>query len=166
MADSFEITMETKEVEKLISNLLKRIKNPKKLMKTLERWVHAQTMLMFRGKRPDNTAVRGMKWPKLAKSTIKQKKARVARGVGIVANRPMVDTGKLRDSLKVLKRSHKGFVYGTKVKSKKGFHYPGYWNNSKFVFLFFNKIDFAQISRMTVDFLNDRLERFSKYKTG
>ena len=162
MADGLTIEMETKEVESLIKSLLRKVNNPSRLMKTFERWIHAQTMKMFRGRRPDKTAIRGVKWPALKESTVKQKKALVKRGKAIVADRPMVRTGKLRDSLKILERTRKGFLYGTRI-MKKGFAYPGHWNTNKFPWLFLRKQDYAQMAKATTDYLKDRLKNYKEY---
>ena len=161
--DTFEIIMETKEVEGMLKRLLSRVENPRRLIETLKKWVHSQTMLMFRGRRPDNSIVRGVKWPKLKPETVKHKKALVKRGKAIVADRPMVRTGRMRDSLKVLSSDGKGFVYGTNTKSKKGFPYPGHWNTKKFPWLFLTKKDYAQLTKATIDYLNGHLKSFKTY---
>lgn len=163
MADSISIEIETKEVEAMLTRLLKKVERPAVLLKNIERLVHALTMKMFRGRRPDTAPVRGVKWPKLKESTLKAKRAKVKRGKSIVAARPMVDTGKTRDTLKVLNRDSKGFTYGTRTKSNRGYPYPGHWNKSKFPFLFFTKTDFAQLSRMTVDYLDGVMKSFKNY---
>jgi len=165
MADTFTIEMETKEVETLIARLLKKVNNPGELMRTLERWLHAQTMKMFRGRRPDKAVIRGVKWDPLKPSTVKQKKALVKRGKAIVADRPMVRTGKLRDSLKVLERSKKGFEYGTRINNK-GFSYGGHWNASKFPWLFLKKQDYAQMAKATTDYLSGILKNYKRYTRG
>lgn len=164
--DSLDIHIETKEVETMLQGLLGKVERPKILLKNVQRYVHAQTTKMFRGRRPDTSGVRGVKWPKLKASTIKAKRAKVARGKGLVAARPMVDTGKTRDTLKVLESNKKGFVYGTKTKSKKGFAYPGHHNKGKFPFIFLTKTDFAQITKMTVDYLNSVMKTFKSYTKG
>lgn len=164
-SDGLDVSLETKEVEKLISILLHRVENPGVLMKTLQRWIKAQTMKMFRGRRPDTTVIRGVKWPKLAKSTLKQKKNAVSKGKAIVAARPMILTGTTRDSLKILKTAKRGFLFGTRVKSNKGFPYPGHHNSNKFPFIFLNKNDFAQMTRATVDYLNGKIKNFKHYTT-
>jgi hypothetical protein len=154
---------DTKQVERMMNDLLKKVRQPKKLMSSVERYVAAMTVKMFRGPRPDTVGVRGVKWPKLADSTIKQKRALVKRGKAIVADRPMVRTGMTRDSLKVLSREEKGFLYGTNIKSKKGFPYPGYHNQTKFPWLFLRKHDFAQMTKMIVDFLEGKMSAFKNY---
>lgn len=163
MADGLSVEIETKEVEAMLHRLLVKVEKPKELMKNLQRLVHALTMKMFRGKRPDTAPVRGVKWPKLKESTLKAKRAKVKRGKSLVAARPMVDTGKTRDTLKVLEDKGDGFVYGTRTKSNKGFAYPGFHNKGRFPFLFLTKQDFAQIQSMTVDFLEDKMQNFKKY---
>jgi len=165
MADGISITAETKEVEAMIFRLAKKVENPATAMKTVQRWIKAQTMKMFRGRRPDTSGVRGVKWPKLAPSTIKQKKALVARGKALVAHRPMVRTGDLRDSIKVLEKTKTGFLFGSRKKSKKGFPYPGHHNASKFPWLFLTKQDYVQVSRIFTDYLKDQLKNFKNYTT-
>jgi phage gpG-like protein len=164
MKPAIDISFETEEAQKNISNLIGRVENPKPLLNLLQRWLHAQTIKMFIGRRPDNTIVRGVKWPKLKPSTIKNKKNRVKRGKSIVASRPMVDTGKLMGSLKVLSKNKNGFVYGTNAKSKKGFNYPGHWNASRFPWLFLTKNDYNQMVKATIDFLNNKLKTFKNYQ--
>jgi len=158
------ITMDDREVQRMLGRLLNKIERPAPLMKQIQRYVNAVTMKMFRGKRPDNSEVRGVKWGKLSPMTIKNKKAAGKRGViaaGASPNRPLVRTGKMRDSLRVLESSSNGFVYGTKIKSKKGFPYPAAHNvGGKKTgrpparpWLFLSRDDFRQIVSMTVDFL-------------
>ncbi len=162
MTDGLTIEMETREVEAMIQQLLNKVERPKKLLKNSQRWLHAMTMKMFRGRRPDNTMVRNVKWPKLAPSTIKAKQAKVKRGKAI-GLRPMIETGKGRDSIKVLQESPTGYTYGTRIKSKKGYSYMGHHNQRKFPWLFLKKQDYAQLQRMTVDYLNDVMKGFKAY---
>jgi len=158
------IELETKEVQSMLNKLLRKVENPKKLMRNVQRWLHYLTMKMFRGRRPDTTGVRGVRWPQLSMSTIKSKRAKVKRGRSIVAARPMVDTGELRDSLKVLSEDTKGgFVYGSRKKSKGGFSYGGYHNAGKFPWLFIKRREYAQIQSMVVDFLEDKMRNFKTY---
>lgn len=164
MADGITIEFESKDVEKLLTKILKRVSNPRPLMKTLERYVHAQTMLMFRGRRPDTTGVRGQRWPKLKKSTIQQKLAMQKNGKAIASKRPLVRTGEMRDSLKVLVRSQKGFVYGSKTISQKGFPYPGIHQVGTKdgrlparKWLFLTKQDLSQMIKTTIDYIKGRL---------
>jgi len=169
----FDITVDDRQVQKMIGNLLNKVERPKPLMSKIERYVNAITFQMFDGKRPDTSGVRGVKWKKLAPSTIKQKKALAKRGglaSGTAPRRPLVRTGKMRDSLKVLKRSDRGFEYGTRLKSKKGFPYPGVHNAGgkngrppQRPWIFLTRDDFAQIASMTVDFLEDVRKSFRKY---
>ena len=164
MADGLSIDIETKEVEVMLSRLLKKVEKPKELMKTLERVVMALTKNMFTATpRPDTKGRRSVKWPKLKQSTINAKKARVKGGKSLVAARPMVDTGALRDSIKVLDRNNKGFVIGTKEKSDKNFNYPGFHNKGRFPMFFLSKQDFTMFQQATVDFLNGVLKNFKSY---
>ena len=156
VADGMSIHLETREVNEMINKLLNKVERPKPLLKKVQRFIHYLTMKMFRGVRPDTRGVRGVKWPKLAKSTIKAKKAKVASGKAIASHRPMVETGYLRDSIKVLGQTDKGFLYGSRAKSKGGFSYGGHHNKGRFPWLFLRKDDFLQIQQMTVDYLTDK----------
>jgi hypothetical protein len=67
----------------------------------------------------------------------------------------------MRDSLTVLKTTDRGFVYGTNIKSNKGFSYPGFHNSKggrKFLFL--TKEDFAQMIQIVIDYLKDLKSNF------
>ena len=156
MADGITIEFEDEEVERLLSTILKRVKNPGKLMRNIERYVKAVTMKMFRGARPDTKGVRGQIWKKLAPSTIASKAQKRKNGKSIAVHRPLVETGKLRDSLRVLRRSKLGFIFGTRVRSKDNFPYPGMHqvggrNLPKRKFLFLTNQDLQQIVKMTID---------------
>jgi phage gpG-like protein len=164
MADSASIEFDTREVEKMTTELLRKVQHPQKLLRLLERVVNAVTKKMFRGRRPDNAVVRGVKWQKLKTSTIKSKRARKKSGKTI-AIRPMVDSGELRDSLKILSHGKTGFIYGTRKKSKRGFDYPAH-QAKRFPWLFLTKKDFLQFERATIDFLNDSLKNYKTYVTG
>ncbi len=166
MADGLQIQADTAQVEQMVQGLLNKVERPKPLLKLMQRWMLAVTMKMFRGRRPDTAPVRGVKWPKLKESTIKAKKARVKRGKSVVAARPMVDTAKLRDSIKVLEEGRKGFLFGSRVRSDKNFPYPAHHNAGKFPWLFLTKKDFDQITKMTVDFLKDNLKSSRFYTKG
>ena len=168
--DSLSIEIETKEVEAMLQGYLRKLKNPKKLMKVLKRVVLALTRNMFTASpRPDTKGRRGVKWPKLKQSTINRRKAILANPkskiklAGKATSRPMVMTGKLRDSIKVLEENKNGFVIGTKEKTKKGFAYPGHHNKGRFPFLFLSKQDFVMFQSATIDFLQDRLKGFKSY---
>jgi len=170
MPDGITITFEKKEAERLINKLLKRVKNPRKLVKTWKKYVAAVTFQMFKGRRPDTSPRRGVKWPKLAKSTLKQKAALRKRGKAIEIQRPLVRTGDMRDSLKVLKETNKGFVYGTRIKSRKGFSYAGVHNVGGKMgrppmrkWLFLSDHDWRQIVKMAIDYLNGNLKAHRSY---
>jgi len=162
VSNGLSMQLESKEVESLIKTLLDRVERPKKLLDKVEKYVKAVTMQMLKGSRPDTKGRRGIKWPKLKKSTVKQKKALVASGNAIVAARPMVRTGKMRDSIKTLSRSAKGFLFGTRIKSK-DFAYPGFHNKGRFPWLFLTQKDYAQISKMVTDHLKGELKRHTHY---
>ena len=168
MADGITITYEKKEAEALINRLLKRVQRPKELISTWERYVHAATMQMFRGRRPDTSGVRGERWPKLAEKTRWQKAALRKRGMAIETDRPLVRTGEMRDSLKVLSRTEKGFVYGTRLRSKKNYPYPGIHNVGgenlpPRRWLFLNDHDWRQIVKMAIDYLKGELKAYRSY---
>ncbi len=168
--DSLDIHIETKEVETMLQGLLKKVENPKKLMKLLRRVTLALTMNMFTATpRPDTKGRRGVKWPKLKQRTINRRKAILANPkskiklAGKATSRPMVMTGKLRDSIKVLEENKRGFAIGTREKTKKGFAYPGYHNKGRFPFLFLSKQDLVMFQSATIDFLQDNLKSFKNY---
>jgi len=164
--NAIDINLDTRHVEKELEKLLNKVERPKKLVNIFSRYINAVTMQMFRGRRPDVGGRRGVKWPRLAKSTVEQKKLLKRKGKltgGAAPRRPMVTTGAFRDSLKVLEKSDKGLVYGTRIKSKKGFNYPAFHNAGKFPSIFLNKKDLAQGVKMTVDFLSDKLKPFKNY---
>jgi len=168
MADGITITFEDKEVESMIIKLLKKVKNPKALMRQVEKYVHAVTMQMFRGTRPDTKGKRGQVWEKLKPETIKQKAALKKRGLAIEIHRPLVRKGDARDSLKVLESHKKGFTYGTKIKSKKGFPYMGAHQvgdakNPKRISIFLRNHDLRQIIKMTVDYLKGLEVKYKSY---
>jgi phage gpG-like protein len=170
MADGVSIEWETKEVQDMMQRLLNKVERPKPLLKNMQRMIRALTKKMFVGRRPDTSGVRGVKWPRLQKSTIDRKKQLKKKGRlhgGAAPARPMVEQGTMRDSVKVLEENPLGFVFGTRVKSKKGFPYPGYHNANKFSWLFLSKgTDFAQLSIMTKDYLDNQMKRFSAYVKG
>lgn len=156
MADGITIDFDNKDVERLLNKYLRNLRNSSALITRMGRYVHAMTMKMFRGRRPDTVGVRGQKWPKLAKSTLKSKLAAQKRGAAITSKRPLVYSGELRDSLKVLRKTKNGFEYGTNVKSRKGFPYPGIHqtggkNLPQRKFLFLTRKDLQQMVKMTID---------------
>lgn len=159
---AIDVVFETKEVEKMIEQQLSQVKKPRELILAISKWIDYMTKKFFFGRRPDNVSVRGVRWPKLKQSTIDNKKNLVKRGKAIVAERPMVSTGAFRDSIKVLEKNKKGFLFGTRKKSK-GFNYPGYHNSTKFPWLFISKKEYDIISEMTVDFIKKQLRNFRFY---
>lgn len=169
MADGITIEFESKDVERLLSKILFKVKKPARLMRQLQRYVNAVTRQMFRGRRPDNGGVRGQKWAKLKKSTIEQKAALRKKGRAIQIHRPLVRTGRMRDSLRVLRKQLKGFVYGTGVR-KKGFPYPGIHqvgsektNLPARKWLFLTRKDLRQMIKMATDHIRGRLRGHNKY---
>ena len=170
VADGLSITYDSTEHDKLIAKLLARVQRPKRLINAIARYTNAITMQMFRGRRADTVGKRGQKWPKLAKSTIEQKRALKRKGRAIQVHRPLVRTGKLRDSLKVIERKEKGFVYGTRARSAKGALYGGIHNKGgkrgrppQRKWLFFTRHDTRQMVKMIVDYLENKLKRYNRY---
>jgi len=160
------IKFEHKNALRVIEKQLQLLNYPKKLIRILERYIHAVTMQMFRGQRPDTGGRRDVKWPKLADSTITQKILMHRNGTlsgGATPSRPMVRTGRLRDSLKILNRTKNGFIYGTRILSKNGFSYPGYHNVNKFPWLFINNKDIAQFAKIVRDYLRNNLKTVNGY---
>ena len=173
MADGITIKFEDAEIESLVKRLLRRVKNPMKLMKEVKQYVHAVTMQMFASgeTRPDTKMKRGQLWAKLKPKTIQQKANLYKLGKAIEIHRPLVRTGEARDSLKVLEDHPKGFVYGTKVKSKDGFPYMGVHQKGagkipqrKSIFL--NEHNLRQIIKMTVDYLKGIEVQYKAYTKG
>ncbi len=161
------IHMESEDMNRKIKELLDRVERPRKLLNVAARLFHAFTMKMFRGRRPDTSGVRGVKWPHLAKSTIASKKNLKKHGKlapGVSPFRPMVMFAKLRDHLKIQSKGAKGFTYGTNVKSKEGFDYPAHHNFGKFLFLFIGGLYHAQMIKATLDYLSGVLKTHSQYK--
>ena len=170
MAEGFTVEFDTREAERMLSSLLDRVNRPKRLMQAMSRYVNSVTFQMFSGRRADTSGKRGVKWPPLSQETIMAKRAALARGAAIEEDRPLVRTGKMRDSLKVLERADKGFVYGTRLRSKKGFSYPAIHNTGgsgskppQRPWLFLTPHDFAQMAKMTKDYLENRLQGFTSY---
>lgn len=163
-------SFEDEEVRKMLNGYVKRVRNPKPLLKTLEKYVHAVTMKMFRSGSPraDHSAVRGVKWPRLAESTINQKAALMKRGLAVEISRPLVRTGKMRGSIKVLKEfdteSRAGFEYGTDMRSKKGYPFPAAHNVGmgnrppKRWWLFLTGQDLRQMVKSTIDHVQGQLK--------
>ena len=153
-----QFKIDSKEVEKMLNMFMSKVKNPKPLMKVVQRYVKAVTMKMFSGPRPDTSEVRGVKWPELADKTRWAKAAAKKRGKAIEITRPLVRTGAMRDSIKVLREDEQGgFVYGTTVRSKKGFLYPGIHNTGgnpnppQRKWLFLTGLDLRQLTRFAID---------------
>ena len=44
--------------------------------------------------------------------------------------------------------------------------YPGFHNTGKFPFIFLTKTDYAQIQKMTVDYLDGVMKSFKSYKSA
>jgi len=148
-----EIKLKTKVVESFIATMLRNLPNVKKLLRLVLNHVKAQTREMFR-KRPDKRNVRGVRWPENAQSTVDRKKALMKVGKAI-ASRPMIETGEGRDSLRVLRESKTGFVFGTDKKRKDGFAYLAHHNSGKYPFIFLNDEDKAKFEVLLIDHLKN-----------
>jgi hypothetical protein len=159
MQAGLRLVVETREVEQMLTTLIQRTKNPGPLLKQVERYINVVTLgMFFKTPRPDTGGRRGILWPKLKWSTIARKRQLVKQGKAISADRPLVETGKMRDSIRVLSRSSNGFVYGTDVKSKDGFNYPGFHNESR-PWLFLTNDDFQVIGQMAADHISGTLKQ-------
>lgn len=161
MADGLSVHVESKEVQRMLNGLLNRVQRPRPLMRQLERYVNAVTMKMFTGPRADRNVVRGVRWPELKDSTWRGKRTAM-RSSGMTTDRPLVRTGRMRDSLKVLQRSDKGFIYGTRIRGAKGYPYPQVHNVGggdvpARPWLFLTRDDFRNITTMTVAYLKGKL---------
>jgi phage gpG-like protein len=164
MADGLRIKFEDSDVEKMLNNMLTKVKDSKPIIDTCSRYVNAVTKQMFIGKRPDNIAVRGVKWEPLSPKTIEQKKKVNARN----AKRPLVRTGDMRDSLKVITKGKQGFTYGTNKKSPKGFNYPGFHQvgNAKVparLWLFLTREDLGNMIQIALDHIRGLLKNYNNY---
>ena len=170
MPDALSLSIETKEVTDMINGLLNKLENPRPLLKKIQAMIHALTGMMFKGRRADKTAVRGVKWPKLAKSTINRKKQMARKGKlhgGATPSRAMIEQGTLRDKRKVLEEKRNGFIYGSPTKSKKGFSYPGFHNAGRFPWLFLrNPVDYVQLGIMTKDYIDGFIKNTNSYVKG
>ena len=123
------VHVDTREIDAMLNGFLQKIEQPRPLLTRIGKYIQALTMQMFFGRRPDKTPIRGVRWNALAEKTIMAKRAAVKRGAAIIAARPLVRTGKLRDSLAVsgaVKIYPRGLIYGTTLRSRKGFPYPGF----------------------------------------
>jgi phage gpG-like protein len=142
------VEIENKEVLDYLNNILGKLKHPKKLMVQVSTYIDTEVRSMFKNgsARPDRTTVRGVKWMPLKEKTIEQRKILYRKNKSVNVSRPLVRTGALRNSLRILKWSSnfEGFIYGTDVKSKKGFTY-GLYHNTIRPFLFVNKKDGVHI---------------------
>lgn len=159
-----EIEADFDRVNAVLAKALKELHEPKPLMNKLKQYVKMVTMKMFVGRRPDNTTVREVTWPPLAESTLWAKRAARKRpgSVVIESDRPLVRTGKMRDSIRVLAENKTGFLFGSDVRSQKGYPYPGVHNVGgkngrppQRKWLFLTRNDFAQMLVMTRDWIKN-----------
>jgi hypothetical protein len=166
--DHLNIHFETDNAISEIEDLLKKVHNPRRLLKRVQKYINYVTRQMFTGKRADTGGgKRGIKWKKLERSTIDDKIALAKRGklTGTKnPRRPMIRTGDLKFSHKVLRSFKRGFIYGTLQKSKKGFNYPGFHNYYDFPWLFLTQKDTIQMTSMIKDFLQNKMNVLKSYR--
>ena len=144
----------------MIEKLIRKIDDPKPLLRIIGRFIRTQTAMMFR-RSPEIRPVRGVKWDDLKDSTIKKKKSLVKNGKAISGDRAMIEKGYLRDDLlsnRAIKIKNKGLEYGTDRRSNKGFPYPGIHqtggnNLPQRRWLFLTKDELMQIAVTTRDWL-------------
>ena len=171
MGNGLSVTVDNTALLRDIETKLKVLNNPYPLLKNFGRYSKAVTFQMFSGVRPDTTGVRGEKWNPLKIETIAQKRNLMSKGEAIAADRPLVRTGELMESLMKdgsVKIRGKGMEYGTDVKSKKGFPYPGVHQvGSEPIpqrrFLFWTDTDLQQMLKMSIDFIEGKLRDFAAY---
>ena len=159
------VTIDNAETFNMIEGLIKKLEKPEPLLKVVGGYVQSETIKMFNGPRPDTTAVRGVKWPKLKESTIFKKRAMFKNGkiTGGNPNRPLIESGLLRDDLmssRAIKIQNKGLIYGTNQRNKKGFLYPAVHQTGTKVghipqrrWLFLNETNLNQIANMTKEYI-------------
>lgn len=169
MNGGLDITVDDREVLQAIERKIRLLKNPQPLLKEIGRYSRAITMMVMRDRRPDRGVVREQTWPSLAESTVKAKRAAYKRGAAVEPERPMVFSGKLRESLandSSIKVSGTGMSYGTDVRSKKGFPYPGLHQvGDKRIparrWLYWTANELRQIMQMAVDYIDEALKKVS-----
>lgn len=147
------IQRQSDDVSFYIGSLLIKLKQPKELLKATQRYINTEIRSMFKGTSPDKTMKREVMWAPLTQGTIEQKKRLYRKGLSTVIKRPLVRTGALRDSLRVLNETSHGFTYGTDVDNK-GFNY-GLHHNIKRPFLFLINHDGINILTIVKNWLNE-----------
>lgn len=156
MIGNITIKIDSVDTLRKIEKLLTRIEDPRPLLTLVGREIQKETDKMFTGPRPDKSSVRGEPiWKPLLPDTIRKKKqSGKVRGE---ADRPLVETGKLRNNLRkdrAIKINKTNMTYGVTMR-KKGFDYPGIHQmpNNKFTpqrrWLFLNKANLIQIMNIT-----------------
>lgn len=158
----FSANVEDKGVQKMISEMLNRLENPRPLLGTVGKYTQEQTQKMFVRTRPDNTIVRGKRWKKLKTATIFRKRQLRAQGKAVKSDRPLVRTGKLRNSLlskRAFKFVNKGLIYGTQARNDKVFLYPAVHQagsrSAKIParkYLFLTRMELLQIAEITKNY--------------
>jgi len=154
-----------------IEQRLRKLRDPDPVLWNIGRFSRALTFQMFNGRRPDTTVVRGEKWNPLKITTLAQKRALLKKGQALVADRPLVRSGKLRDSLmsdRSIQVRSKGMSYGTDVRDARGYPYPAiHQTGSGYVpkrrFLFWTDADLQQILKMAIDHIENKLLDFNAY---
>lgn len=171
MNSGLSVTIDNRETFELIERKLRLLNNPAPLLLSIGRYMRALTLQIMRDRRADNAPVRGESWPKLSERTMMAKRAMQKRGLAVNANRPLVLSGKMVNSLKndsAIKISRNGIAYGTDVKSEKGFPYPGFHQvgDDKVParrWLFLTTTELRQILQMSIDYIHKNLKAFRSY---
>ena len=169
------VTIDNTETFAMIEGLIKKLEKPEPLLRVIGKYIQSQTKKMFVGIRPDTSGVRGVKWPKLAKSTIQKKLSNKANGLGNqvgAARRPLVATGLMKADLlnpRSVEVSNRGLVYGTDMTNMYNFPYPSvHQTGSKTVpqrrFLFLNETDLNQICNTTKQWIEGTKSTFTEMK--
>ncbi len=170
MATGMKMHFDTKEVLRMTNKLSSRTRNPMPLLKLMSRFLLAQTMSMFKGRRPDVKSKRGVQWPKLKPATIAQNQNMAKKGTLTGTNdprRPMLRTGDMMDSVEITDLSRKGFSIETDHVNEEGFPYPAVHNKGRFPWLFIeSKKEYAQLIKMTIDHLKGERKSMRSYQKG
>lgn len=148
---------ENAEIVQMVSKLEGRVKNPEPFLRRVAKYVQKNTMQMF-SKRPDLHQVRTVRWKPLAKSTIEAKRRAKKEGRAIATTRPLVFTGKLKESLasvNAIQISGKNTTYGTDLPFAQ-YHQRGGTKLPKRPFLFITKSERNEIGRMIKKYLDGK----------
>ncbi len=173
--DKATVTIDNTETLAMIEGLIRKIEKPEPLLKVIGKYIQAETKKMFVGKRPDTSGVRGVKWPKLAKSTIQKKISNKVSGLGNqvgAARRPLVASGLMKADLlnpRSIEINKNGLRYGTDMVNVYGFPYPSVHQTVTDLipqrrFLFVNETDLNQICNTVKQWLEGDKSTFTEMK--